>query len=627
MLEPALNPPRRILFAIWAVLALLLVMLFSTPARAEKEFLDPTDAFRFSARIVNDDQGQAIAVRYKIAPEYYMYRDQFKFVADAPHRLGDPLLPPAKIKYDQTFAKDVAYYRGDVLIRIPILTSGAPNEAPSTSPLLFTAISQGCADAGLCYSPQEAKVTLRLTSASGGFFTDDSAYLASTLGSGSLSAIILLFFGLGLLLSFTPCHLPMVPILSSMIVGQSARGPISRTRGFLLALTYTLGMALVYTAMGVGAGLAGEGLAASLQNPWVLGTSAALMVLFALSMFGVYEMQMPSALQGWLSQRARSLRGGRFAGVFAMGSLSALIVGPCMAAPLAGALVYISQTRDTLLGGTALFALALGMGVPLLLIGLSAGAILPRVGRWMESVKRFFGVLLLAVAIYLVAPVIPAAAHMLAWAVLFVLCATFLRVFDRLSEQARGVERLGKGFGVLLLMFGAVLLLGVASGGRDVLQPLAHLRLGATVAGQAGESQAGESQAGEGRVLPTDKPGTAPAPVFQRIRTLAELDQRLVSPGKPVMLDFYADWCVSCKEMERFTFTDERVAARLAEYQLLQVDVTANSPEDKALLRRFQLFGPPGILFFDREGKLIEGVQVIGYQNPQRFLTSLHRTH
>lgn len=623
MYKPATrsDPIRHILFAIRTLLALLLLAIaFTTPARAEKEFLDPSDAFKFSARIVNDDQGQAIAVRYKIAPEYYMYRDQFKFTVDAPHRLGEPLLPPAGIKYDQTFAKDVAYYRGDLVIRIPLLASGAPNEAPNNSPVILTAISQGCADAGLCYSPQEAKVTLQRTSASGGFFTDDSAYLASTLGGGSLSAIILLFFGLGLLLSFTPCHLPMVPILSSMIVGQSAHGPISRTRGFLLALTYTLGMALVYTAMGVGAGLAGEGLAASLQNPWVLGTSAVLMVLFALSMFGVYEMQMPSVLQGWLSQRARSLRGGRFAGVFAMGSLSALIVGPCMAAPLAGALVYISQTRDTLLGGTALFALALGMGVPLLLIGLSAGAILPRVGRWMESVKRFFGVLLLAVAIYLVAPVIPAVVHMLAWAVLFVLCATFLRVFDRLPEQARGVERLGKGLGVLLLMVGGVLLLGVASGGRDVLQPLAHLRLGATAANGAGE-------AGQGRVLPTDKPGTAQAPVFQRISTLAELDQRLVSPGKPVMLDFYADWCVSCKEMERFTFTDERVAARLAEYQLLQVDVTANTLDDKALLKRFQLFGPPGILFFDREGKLIEGAQVIGYQNAERFLKSLHRVH
>jgi thiol:disulfide interchange protein DsbD len=397
----------------------------------------------------------------------------------------------------------------------------------------------------------------------------------------------------------------MVPILSSIIVGQGAQ--VSRLRGLMLSVAYALGMALVYTAFGVAAGLAGEGLAAALQNPWVLGSFAMLLVLLSLSMFGFYELQLPSALQSRLTEGSTRMQGGNYAGVFVMGGISALIVGPCVAAPLAGALVYISQTRDVVIGGVALFALACGMSVPLLLVGLSAGSLLPRAGSWMEDVKRFFGALLIAVAIWMVTPVLPTWVVMLLWGVMGLVSATYLHVFDRLADNASGWRRLAKGLGVVLALGGAAQVVGALSGGHDVLQPLGHL---ASRGGSAGIAGANTTAAAEGLS-------------FKRIKSVAELDAITASAGKPVMLDFYADWCVSCKEMERFTFRDERVRSHLAGAVLLQADVTANNDDDKALLKRFNLFGPPGIVFYDRAGQLLANPRVIGYQDGDAFLTSL----
>ena len=412
-----------------------------------------------------------------------------------------------------------------------------------------------------------------------------------------------------MLLAFTPCVLPMVPILSSIIVGQADRVP-TRTTGLLLAVAYSLGLALVYTLLGVAAGLAGEGLAAALQTPLVLGTFAALLVLLSLSMFGFYELQVPAGVQARLAQWSGTVggagRGGvsaaRFAGVFAMGALSALIVGPCVAAPLAGALLYISQTRDVVVGGVALFSLAVGMSVPLLLVGLSAGSLLPRVGAWMETVKHFFGVLLFAVALWMVTPVLPVWLVMAAWAVLAIVGAVFLRVLDPLGADARGTQRLAKGLGVVLMIFGVVEVVGLASGGRDVLRPL----------GQFARQGGGEAAVAGTSALP-----------FERVKSVADLDRRIASAGKPVLLDFYADWCVSCKEMEQSTYTDARVASRMREFLLLKADVTANDADDRALLRRFALFGPPGIIFFDRDGKHLVDAGVIGFQDADRFLSSL----
>jgi thiol:disulfide interchange protein DsbD len=385
----------------------------------------------------------------------------------------------------------------------------------------------------------------------------------------------------------------MLPILSSIIAGADC-ATVKRWRALMLAGSYSLGMALVYTVFGVAAGLAGEGLAAALQTPWVLGSFALLLVLLSLSMFGAYELRLPHAMTGRLAEASHRLKGGRFAGVFVMGGLSALIVSPCVAAPLAGALVYLSQTRDVLLGGAALFALAAGMSVPLLLVGASAGALLPKAGPWMDGVKQFFGLLLLAVAVWMVQPVLPVALTLAAWGTLLALAAMLLRP---LSRHHRGrftfgvaLRRVG---GLLAVVFALMEFVGAASGGSNPLQPLAHL-------------------------APGHAPSASALP-FQPVKSVAELDQIVRTAGRPVMLDFYADWCVSCKEMERFTYTDPEVQRRLSGALLLKADVTRNSAEDRELLKRFKLFGPPGTIFFDAQGRELRNLRVVGFQNAERF--------
>jgi thioredoxin:protein disulfide reductase len=417
------------------------------------------------------------------------------------------------------------------------------------------------------------------------------------LNGGNLLLILLSFFGAGLLLAFTPCMLPMLPILSGIIVGH---GPhVSRMRSAFLASIYVLGMALTYAIAGVAAGLSGTLLSAALQNAWVLGGFAAIFVALACAMFGFFDLQLPTALQSRLSETANHQRGGSVIGVAVMGVLSALIVGPCVAAPLAGALLYIAKTGDAVLGGSALFVMALGMGAPLIVIAVAARGLLPHAGPWMESVKKAFGVMLLALALWLVGPVLPEVVVMLAWASLAIVCAVYLHALDPLPPQSKGARRFWKGIGVLMLIVGSALLIGALGGSRDPLQPLGFLR-GANAAQNLGK-------------LP-----------FETITDLAELDRRLAQ-GRPVMLEFSADWCVSCKELERFTFSDARVADALKGAVLLKADVTANSAADQALLKRFGLFGPPGILFFDANGREIETARVLGYQNADEFLATLAR--
>lgn len=581
------------------VLAFLLI-LSSLAHGAEPDLLEPEKAFQFAARLKD---ARSIEVSYRIAPGYYLYRDKFRF-STAPEgvKLGAPQLPPGKLTRDEFFG-EVETYRGNLTILLPFELDGA-----SVPAITLAAISQGCADVGVCYVPQEQKAELRLAALAVGATQSDApaplfgraapapsaddARIATLFASG-FWLVVASFFGFGLLLSFTPCVLPMVPILSGVIVGAGAH--FTKMRGFLLALAYVLGMAVTYAIAGVAAGLSGAMLSAALQNPWVVGSFAAVFVALALAMFGFYELQLPVALQSRIADASNRIHGGHAAGVFAMGVLSALIIGPCVAAPLAGALLYISQSRDVVLGGTALFAMALGMGAPLLVVGASAGALLPKAGPWMDTVKRFVGVLLLGVAIYLVSPLVPVAAQMLAWATLLVVTAIYLHAIDPLPANAQGFQRLSKGIGVIALVAGIAFLIGALSGSRDVLQPLSGLRLG------GGESAA------------------TPVP-FQRVANLSELDMRIeIARGRPALLDFYADWCVSCKEMERYTFSDARVQARLREMVLLQADVTTNDAEGIALLKRFRLFGPPGIIFFDRNGREIQGLRVIGFQAADKF--------
>jgi thioredoxin:protein disulfide reductase len=422
-----------------------------------------------------------------------------------------------------------------------------------------------------------------------------SDFEIARLFEGSFIFVVAAFFGFGLLLTFTPCVLPMVPILSGIIAGEGSS--LSKSRALGLSLTYVLSMAITYALAGVAAAYAGSLIAAYLQNPWVLGGFALLFVVLALSMFGFYELRLPGFVHYRLDAAHRSLRGGRIASVAAMGALSAVIVSPCVSAPLAGALLEISRSGDLILGATALFAMALGMGVPLVAVGVSEGALLPKAGAWMDGVRKFFGVLLLAVAIWVVSPVIPTMAQMLAWAALLIGSAVFLRALDPLPAGASSWWRLWKAVGIVALVAGVALMVGALSGSRDVLRPLA---------GIGGKP-----------------PPAAQALPWMRVASLGELETRLRAPGRPVMLDFYADWCVSCKEMEAFTFSDPKVRAELDRMLLLQVDVTANSDDDRALLKRFSLFGPPGIIFFDAEGREIKGLRVIGYQNAERFLKTL----
>jgi thiol:disulfide interchange protein DsbD len=585
----------------------LCIMLISSMVCAD-DFLDPAVAFKPSARALD---GQTIEVRFAIAKEYYLYRDKFRFSAEpASVKLGVPQLSKGKEKQDETFGKIEVYYR-EALIRLPV-------ERDSSGPLALTLkiTSQGCADAGICYPPQQQKIAVELpdpatraaipvtpaaSAAANEPSGNESGRIAQLLQNASFWLVIVSFFGFGLLLALTPCVFPMIPILSGIIVGSGQDGHgVSHGRGFVLSLAYVLGMAVTYSAVGVAAGLTGTLLSAALQNPWVLGSFGLIFVVLSFSMFGFYELQLPTFLQSKVSEEARHLQGGSLTGVAAMGALSAIIVGPCVAAPLAGALLYISQTGNALLGGTALFFMALGMGAPLLAVGLSAGTLLPKSGPWMEAVKKAFGVILLATAVWMVSPVIPVVAQMLAWALLLIVPAIYLHALDPLPPAARGWPRFWKGMGTVMLIVGAAMLIGALSGSRDPLQPLSGLR--------------GSAVAAEAKHLP-----------FERVRSLAELDARLQQAGRPVMLDFYADWCVSCKEMDRFTFTDARVQAQLAGWTLLQADVTANSDDDKALLQRFQLFGPPGIIFFNTQGQEIDGLRVVGFQEATAFAAIVER--
>ena len=576
---------------------LLLFLLWMTTGLAgAADLLHPGEAFKPSARAID---GQTVEVRFAIADGYYLYRDKFRFSVEPEGViLGVPAVPKGKEKMDETFGKVEVFYR-EVLIRVPV-----ERNSSGILPLTLQITSQGCADLGVCYPPQKQPVSVQLPDPSSPVSpveSDESGRIARLLSNATLWWIAASFFGFGVLLSLTPCTFPMVPILSGIIVGAGQnRPPVSHARGFALSLAYVLGMAVTYAGAGVAAALSGTMIASALQNAWVLGSFALVFVILALSMFGLFPLQLPSFLQSRITEETSHLKGGSLPAVALMGALSSLIVGPCVAAPLAGALLYIAGTGDVLLGGMALFFMGLGMGLPLLAIGLSAGTLLPKAGPWMGAVNKVFGVLLLASAVWIVSPLLPVAVQMLAWALLLIVPAVFLRAIDPLPPHTRGWQRFGKALGVVMLLLGAAILVGALSGARDPLQPLSGF---------------GQNGNGELRLLP-----------FERVRSLTELETRIASAGKPVMLDFYADWCVSCKEMERFTFSDARVQEKLSGWLLLQADVTANSPDDKELLSRFRLFGPPGIIFFDPEGQELAGVRVVGFQKADAFLATLTAT-
>jgi thiol:disulfide interchange protein DsbD len=584
------------------------------------DLLPPDQAFQVT---IHARDATTLAADLAPAKDYYLYRDRTKFRVQSPAgiTIANVDLPRGEIKDDPAFGK-VEVYRHPVQA---IITLNRKNL--DAGRLALHATYQGCNEPiGVCYPPIEKNYDVALPAAAAGGTTDsvqelsqravsdaaitnsaaafpgidESTRIVRIFQHGNLWIIVAAFFGFGVLLAFTPCMLPMIPILSGIVVGQGRQ--LTKSRALGLPSVYVLGMAITYALAGVAAGLTGTLLSAALQTPWVLGSFAALFVILAFSMFGFYELQLPASWQTRLANVSGRLKGGKLAGVFAMGVLSALIVGPCVAAPLAGALLYIGQTHDVVLGGSALFAMAIGMGVPLIAIGTSAGVLLPRAGPWMDGIKKFFGIVLLGVAIWTISPLIPVVVQMLLWAALLIISAIYLHVLDLLPQPSPGFMRLGKGVGVIALVTGTALLIGVLSGSRDVPQPLAALR-------SAGDAAAVD-----------------PAPVqFRRIKNIADLNTQLqAAHGRYVMLDFWAEWCISCKEMERYTFTDQRVKARLKDVVLLRADVTANDAQDQTLLKHFSLFGPPGIIFFDPQGKEI-AFRAIGYQPPREFLASLDR--
>ncbi|VVE32223.1 thiol:disulfide interchange protein [Pandoraea capi] len=623
----------------FALMMLLIVLTVGVGrAHAADDFLDPDVAFKVS----KTEQPGAVLLRFEVAKGYYLYRERFAFAADNPAvTLGTPEFPKGEVKHDETFGKDMEVYHEPIEVRIPI--------SKANGPFTLNVTMQGCADKGLCYPPMDKPLKISAAAvgsaggsgasvvpgagaatqallggnssaandasaaapvvpanASGGWLSarEDYSEAERILSGGSFVLALAIFFALGVGLAFTPCVLPMVPILLSIVAGQEA----SRGKAVRLAIAYVLGMAIVNTVIGVAAGLLGQGLIAFLQAPWVLALFALLMVILSLSMFGMYEIQLPAALRDRIDNAARQQKSGQWIGAAMMGVLSGLIVSPCVTAPLAAALAFIAKTGDAVFGGATLFSLSLGMGLPLVILAGGGGALLPRAGAWMDGVKRFFGFLLLGVALWIVRPLLATPVLLLGAGVLLLVAATFMRVFDNLPDGASGARRLLKGLGVAVALLGAVALVGAAAGARDPLMPLAGL---STVA--SGSANAGAP--------------TTEGVKFQRVRSNAELDQVVATAGRPVMFDFYADWCISCKEMERFVFTDPRVKARLDQMVLVQADVTANNADDQALLKRFGLFGPPGIIFFDASGKEVAGTRVIGAQSADQFLRSLDKAY
>jgi len=577
--------------------------------------LPPEQAYKFSTKVQGPQQ---LRLKWEIAKGTYLYQEKVKIKllqADGVS-LGQYQLPAPKIKQDALrpdgSTGDIPVYYKGIDLEVPLIRTNT-----AATSITLEATYQGCADLGVCYPPQVKKVTLDLpassqapaiagpatapmataaTSTSTAELVSEQDQIIASLSGGNYWLVIAIFFGFGLALSLTPCIFPMIPILSGIIVGQGRE--ITTTRAFSLSLTYVLAMAITYTVAGILAGLFGQNLQTSFQDPWILSIFSGIFVLLALSMFGFYDLQLPSSLQSRLTEISNKQQGGTLIGAGIMGFLSALIVGPCVAPPLAAALIFIGQTGDGVLGGVALFALSMGMGSPLIVIGTSAGKLLPRVGSWMDIVKGVFGVGMLAVAIIMLERIIPTTVAMVLWGTLLVVSAIYMGALHELPIEASGWQRLWKGLGVVLLVYGSLMLVGAAAGGKDTIQPLRGISLASGMAQQQHLN-------------------------FKRIKSTADLDREVAAAAaqnKPVMLDFYADWCITCKEMERYTFTDPQVISALQGVVLLQSDVTANDKDDKALLQgRFGMPGPPSIMFFDRTGKERKNYRVVGFVPPEEF--------
>ncbi len=590
------------------IVFLLLITSFSVHSRdsvleqlgfaGSDEPLAVDEAFRFSANVKDPAH---LNIGWQVADGNYLYRNKIeaRITDNDAVSIRNLNLPEGENKNDEYFGLTQVYNQ-DLLLSVPL-------DRPNTEQTVTLEVRyQGCSETfNICYPPEIKTVqldlpainpadTLALTSADELITPIDATVtgseqdkIAERLASNNLPKILFGFLGLGLLLAFTPCVFPMIPILSSIIVGEGES--VTTRRAFTLSLIYVLAMSVTYTAAGVLTGMLGGNLQSLLQNFWVIAAFSLILLVLALSMFGFYELQLPHSLQQRLHQISHRQRGGKFVSVALMGLLSGLIVGPCLAPPLAGALLFISQHADPLLGGAALFAMSIGMGIPLLIIGTSAGSLLPRAGNWMENIKAVFGVMLVALAIWMLSRVIPPSLTLALWSALLIICAVYLGALETLGIDANGWQRFWKGLGLLSLTLGVLLMIGAASGGQQLWQPLKHLTVGQN-AGQAEK-----------------------ALQFTLINSPAALQKALETSYKPVMLDFYADWCSDCKTMEQTTFKDPAVLAALESYLLLKVDLTDNTPDQQAILRNLKVFGPPTMLFFDADGHEYASQRLIGH--------------
>jgi thiol:disulfide interchange protein DsbD len=579
---------------------------------ADDDFLDPDDAFRVD---VSEASPGELLIRWDIAEGYYLYRDKLdiRLIAGDGITAGQVSIPPGETKHDEFFG-DVQVFHHEVEARLPLRRAGG-----AATEVSLQLGYQGCAEAGICYPPIKKQLTLSLAS-----FNPDEVETAAPLDADamtgvassstdqnkiarvfqerSLARVVLFFFGAGLLLAFTACMYPMIPILSSVIVGHGKS--VTAGSAFVLSLVYVEAVAVTYAVIGLVSAQIGAGVQAYFQNPWILGGFALVFVALAMSMFGFFHLQLPSSLQAKLSETSHRMKGGSLIGVAVMGVLSALIVGPCAGPVIIGALIYTSQSGDYLTGALAMFALGNGMGAPLLVICTSGGKLLPKAGLWMNTVKAVFGVILLGVAILMLERILlPGPVTMILWSLLLIIPAIYMRALDALPEGASGWQRFWKGLGVAMLIYGIILILGATTGARDPLNPLRNLNTAVSLPGTTGH--------------------TSTHLQFKRIKSVTDLEQAVAASsaaGKPVMLDFYADWCTYCIKMEDYTFSDPAVQAALADVTLLPADVTANDAQDLALLNHLNVFTPPTILFFDDEGRELGDARLVGFLDAGEFL-------
>ena len=577
------------------ILLILSLFIYSFSLEINQDFLEPKDAFKTSFT-QNED---SLNFKLALGKDIYLYDDKLTVFITKPEKIDikNEITVPEPVPYDEFIV-----HLNDLDLTIPFSVLKAKLES---SKYEVTVSFQGCSKAGLCYAPMSEKYLVEI--GAGDTKEDlikeeakvevisnlnETDTIANSLKDGNILIVLATFFGFGLLLSLTPCVFPMIPILSSIIVGASQKEKMTASKGFILSLVYVLSMSAAYTIAGVIAGVFGANLQVALQNPYVLVVFALIFVALAFSMFGYFEIRLPQAIQTKLNKTTDGKEKQGIAGIAIMGFLSALIVGPCVAPPLAGALVYIGQTGDAVLGGMALFVMSLGMGVPLLLIGLGAGRFMPKPGGWMEGITRIFGIIMIAVAIWLLDRVLDASVIMYLWALLFLGSAIYLRIYTHIISQL---------ITVVVFILGVVLFVGAISGSTNPLKPLEKFT-SSTLVQDVGEKV-----------------------VFKKIKNIEELKQAIAQSDKPVMLDFWASWCVACKEFEEITFKDTQVINKLQNFTLLKADVTANNADDKALQKMFSIVGPPGIIFWDKDKNEVKSSKIVGYKNPKEFLDIVNK--